>query len=217
MIALLTVLLTAGCAGLQKGTPVDALDTSGTTLDQAMSLTLEEQFDLFGQRYDHMQELIRDAQLAVSDEPWYWNGVGILPLGGAMASTVLPGVTNENSYYLNDGRILDVPGLTGDPADLEPMRKYFVAKGWKHGDVTFSSEHSVQAETGDGWVIKYAVQDTGQYYIDVRSGVFWGRGTDLLHAIAQRTTKDLDQQQSLPGVYAPYPKWSDPIVNPPKV
>ena len=218
MIALLTVLLSAGCAGPQKGTPMsDALDTSNTTHDQAMSLSLEEQFDLFGQRYDHMQELIRDAQLAISDESWIWNGVGILPLSGAMVSTVLPGVTHENSYYLNDGRILKVPGRTGDPADLEPMRKYFAAKGWKHGDASVANEHSVSAETGDGWVIKYAVQDTGYYYIDVRSGVFWGRTNDLLDAIDVRTPDGFGHEESLPGTYAPFPKWTDPIVNPPKI
>jgi len=209
---MLLAALLAGCAGVD---PMTALDTSNTTQEQAMSLTLEEQFELYGQRYDHMQELIRDAQVQISDGTWYWNGVGILPRSGEVSS-VLPGVTAENSYYLTDGRIYEVPGLTGDRKDLEPMRKYFESKGWAHGDVTFYDEYSVQAETGDGWVIKYVVQQTGQYYVQVTSGVFWGRGNDLLHAIAGRTTKDLDQQQSVPGQYAPFPKWTDPIVNPPE-
>jgi len=177
--------------------------------------TMEDPTDPEPDPAKKMQELIRDAQLQISDGPWYWVGVGILPRSGEVSS-VLPGVTADNSYYLTDSRIYEVPGLTGDPKDLELMRKYFESKGWDHGDVTFYDEYSVEAETGDGWVIKYVVQQTGQYYIEVTSGVFWGRGNEILHAIDARTPDDFGSQESVPGVWAPFPKWSDPIVHTPE-
>ncbi|WP_219817298.1 hypothetical protein, partial [Rathayibacter tritici] len=57
-------------------------DTAGMTRAEVAGLTLEEELELNAQRYVHAQELLRDAQLRISDGVWRWNGGETLPEEG---------------------------------------------------------------------------------------------------------------------------------------
>lgn len=68
LAALVTVvILTIGC--VPGGGNGGAVDAAGMTPAQVSALTLEEEFDLFGERYSHMQGLLEEAQLQISDGP----------------------------------------------------------------------------------------------------------------------------------------------------
>ena len=188
-------------------------DPSGLTRERSEAMTLHEHYDLFVQRYTRMQELIRDAQLVVSDGPWRWSGLGVFPSGAEIVMRPLPGGTNDTTYYLDDGRTIQLPGATGDAADLEAMRKHFEAQGWAIEVDDVGREKNIWAYTDDGYRIEWMVQDTGQYAISVLSEAFWGPGEPLAHHISTRLPDDFDLGQSAPGIWAPVPAWDAPVIH----
>jgi hypothetical protein len=191
-------------------------DPSGMTRERMNDMSLQEQFELYGQRYVHIQELLRDAQLVVSDGPWLWNGVGILPGDGGIWVRPLPGGTYENSYYLDDSRSIQLEGARGAESDLEPMRRYFEAQGWETSVETWGEgdERILSGYTDDGYIVDYGIQISGRYYINAHSEPFWGRADKLTDAISRRIPKFDSPEETPPGEYFPFPKWTDPLNKP---
>ncbi|WP_146083557.1 hypothetical protein [Rathayibacter rathayi] len=188
-------------------------DAAGMTRAEVAGLTLEEEFELNAQHYVHAQELLRDAQLRISDGVWLWNGGETLPEEGFNGGVGggLPGGTGENSYYVRGGRIITPEGANGSLADLDPMREYFEDQGWRY----FVRESSAYAElwgiTGDGYRVKYYIQESGVYSIQVYSELFWTNDAHaLFEAVASRDYAPF-LEESLPGVYVPFPRWDNPI------
>ncbi|PPG94201.1 hypothetical protein C5E02_12330 [Rathayibacter rathayi] len=188
-------------------------DAAGMTRAEVAGLTLEEEFELNAQHYVHAQELLRDAQLRISDGVWRWNGGETLPEEGFNGGVGggLPGGTGENSYYVMGTRIIMPPGARGEKVDLDPMRKYFEERGWQY----YTRERTTNAElwgiTGDGYRIKYFIQESGVYSVRVYSELFW---TNDAHALFEAVaSRDYDPflEESLPGVYVPFPRWDNPV------
>lgn len=231
--AALTVLLLTGCAGaelvgemIRKGSQemteqesMTAEDAAGMTRAEVEALTLEQQFALVDERYARLNTLLTDAQLVISDSDtvWIWGGGGMLPTGGGNGGVngAMPGSDDDNSYYLTDGRIIHPPGAVGAKEDLEPMRKHYEAQGWETDLQELGGDYRLWANTGDGYRLVYGVQTNGRYYITVYSELFWGDFGGLQNAIADRSPHPA-LEESLPGVFTPFPKWTDPIIEPKK-
>ncbi|WP_010156116.1 hypothetical protein [Leucobacter chromiiresistens] len=182
------------------------------------SLSLREQFELVRERDARMQELMTDAQVQVSSDVWGWGQKGGAPIADVNVWSV-PGMTSDNSYYLNMGRWIRPEGATGAKADLDPMIAYFEQQGWEVEVTTlelegvFGPDHLVRADTGDGYLVSWKVQANGYYNMDVTSKTFWGESDALLDEVSGRTPDEaLDIEESVPGVYVPFPEWDDPIV-----
>ncbi|AND17785.1 hypothetical protein [Rathayibacter tritici] len=192
---------------------VQRRDAAGMTRAEVAGLTLEQEFELNAQHYVHMNEVLRDAQLRISDGVWRWNGGETLPEEGFNGGVGggLPGGTGENSYYVQGARIIKPSGAHGERADLDPMVAYFEERGWEY----FIRETSWSADlwgiTGDGYRVNYFIQTSGQYSIQVYSELFW---TNDAHALFEAVaSRDYDPflEESLPGVYVPFPRWDNPI------
>ncbi|MGH1548502.1 hypothetical protein ACRAWB_04710 [Leifsonia poae] len=179
-------------------------------------MSISEHYALYAQRYTRLEEMLRDAQLVISDGPWGWIGAGLLPNGGNETAYMTPaGMTVENSYLLDDARTIQPPGAKGDEADLEPMRKHFAAQGWtvKQQKLTQNST-DLQGWAGDGFCVEYTVRTNGNYSLSVYSGSYWGPGKKLLVHLAERLRSEDVLRDSVPGVWLPLPAWDAPVVNP---
>jgi hypothetical protein len=183
----------------------------------------KQQFDLMGERYERMQELMTEAQEQIHAGTWSWlsGGVGG-PVGGPTGSDPLPGATSRTSYYLELVRGIHPPDARGDRADAEPVVAYFESKGWKSRLIEVPDELDIgdhrwkaQALTDDGYHLRYKVQENGYYNFEVVSGVFWCDRAQLSDDVAYRIPRGESfppNEESLPGVYIPFPKWSDPYL-----
>lgn len=187
------------------------VDAGGLTQDEVLGLSIEDQFDLVQTRDARMQQLLTDAQLQVSSGVWGWGQKGGAPIVGPNA-WALPGMTPDNSYYLNMWRWIRPEGASGSKSDLDPMIAYFDSQGWE-SEVTESSgpDYRVRADTGEGFLVSWEVQKNGIYNMDVMSQSYWGTAPGLLEEISDRTPPSvLAIEESEPGVYIPFPQWSDP-------
>lgn len=215
-------LTVSGCAeGITAMTTAGVRDADGMTRGEVERLTREQRFDLLGQRYERMKELLTEAQEQVSTGPWRWltGGAGG-PFAGPTAWDTLRGATGQTSYYLELTRSLNPPGAAGDRADAEPVYDYFESKGWDTALYEIEDEldlgaHSwdVRATTDDGYYLRYRVQESGYYNMEVTSGVYWCDRAELSRDVSGRIPRDEffpPDEISLPGVYVPFPKWSDP-------
>lgn len=192
----------------------DSTDASGMTLEEVEKLSLEEQFDLVEQRDARMRVILTEAQAPISADVWRWLIKGVIPTSGLSAPGQVQGATRDNSYYVQIGRTIQLPGGVGDRADLDPMIAYFESKGWDYS-ITELSSGGIQllTRTGDGYWVEYRVQLNGWYNLSVFSDMFWGDYRGLLHAIGDRVPREaFSLEQSLPGVFVDFPKWSDPLI-----
>lgn len=193
-----------------------AIDAGGLT--RAEIGQLEEQFDRVREREDRMQELLTEAQLHISDGVWRWGQKGGGPITGPNVWAVA-GMNLDNSYYLNMMRWIAPEGADGDKHDLEPIAEYFAMRGW---DTTLrelgSGDSELLADTGEGFVLGWRVKDNGTYNMEITSKSYWGDARELQSAIYDRTPPEAyDIEESLPGVYLPFPDWSDPAIYQPKL
>ncbi|WIA99591.1 hypothetical protein [Curtobacterium sp. MCBA15_012] len=210
-----TVLATTGCASGGAGCVPgqDARDAAGTTQAQGADRSLQDEFELAGERYEHGQALLAAAQRRISDGTWYWNGGDVrpLPAGDDAFGTAPEGATRENSYAFRAVRIIEPEGATGAVQDLEPMQRYFDEEGWRWSSAKVGTDHEVRADTGDGWWVTWNVRPNGQYSLGVYSEAFWAHDAPgLIEAIALRDPADFPDA-SEPGVSEPFPNWSDPV------
>lgn len=212
------VLATTGCAtnGAEKGDVVtgqDTRDAAGMTRAQVEELSIEDEFRLAGERYEHGQAVLAAAQERISDGPWFWNGGDVRPVpAGADAFGDTPsGATKRNSYSFRAVRIIEPEGATGTAEDLEPMQRYFDEQGWRSSSAKVGTDRETRADTGDGWWVTWNVRPNGQYSLGVHSEAFWANDAEeLIRAIALRDPAKFPDE-SEPGVSEPFPKWSDPV------
>ncbi|TQL43855.1 hypothetical protein FB468_1892 [Leucobacter komagatae] len=102
------------------------------------------------------------------------------------------------------------------------MVEYFESQGWEASlidveDQTGLGPHRFEARavTEDGFRMVYQVQDNGQYNLSVLSGLFWADRSELIRSINHRIPLDEffpPGEESVPGVYVEFPKWSDPML-----
>ena len=212
LLAISTMLLgVAGCSWIGDGD----VDAAGMTQVEVEALSPEEQFDLFGDRYVVMQEMLADAQRAVSSDSWTWGSKGTSPNGGLGQRWAMRGATNENSYMINTSRTIKLPGASGEKADLDPMIEYFESKEWDVtvGEYPDTGSYYVRASTHDEFGLQYTIRPHGQYSLELISKVFWGDRATLSTAIVERIpAEEFEILESPPGEYIAFPKWSDPIV-----
>ncbi len=206
------VLVTTGCAS-DSGDGQGARDAAGRTQAQGADLSLQDEFELAGERYEHGQAVLAAAQRQISDGTWYWNGGDVrpLPAGDDAFGEAPEGATKENSYAFRAVRIIEPEGATGAVQDLEPMQRYFDEEGWRWSSAKVGTDHEVRADTGDGWWVTWNVRPNGQCSLGVYSEAFWAHDApELIKAIALRDPADFPDA-SEPGVSEPFPKWSDRV------
>ncbi|QYH36038.1 hypothetical protein [Salinibacterium sp. M195] len=214
MTAILVMILSSCSIVHDAITTTGAEDAAGLTQAEVGKLSVKEQFELVEQRTEHLQELLTETQEQVSTDQWTWVVKGAIPKSGNGAPGSVSGSTRENSYYLEAVRAVYQEGASGAQEDIEPMLSYFESKGWEAsvGEHTEGHAYLVRAETGDGYRLNYRVQPDGSYSVSVISEMFWGDYTALLAAVADRIPDEAaDVDESLPGVYIPFPQWDDPI------
>lgn len=216
--ALLLLLSACGADGRQQATVSgqdegETVDGGGMTQAEAMGMSLQEQFELVRDRNGRMNELLTEAQLQMSAGSWEWGTYGVMPVLDLNVWSV-PGMTSDNSYFLEMWACIQPEGGVGDRADLDPMIAYFESKGWpfevrSHGEFN----HEVIADTGEGYFVIWEVQQTGQYNMKVVSRSYWGGSRGLLHAIGDRIPRgSLRIGPSVPGVHPEFPSWDDPAI-----
>jgi len=222
----LAVGVVSGSSGCAEGVAVmfSEKDAAGMTRGEVSRLSMEEQFDLLGERYARAQELMTAAQLQVSDGVWKWYTAGLGTLSGPVGWDPLPGVTLENAYYLDMGRYFSPPGAVGAREDAEPMYAYFASQGWEaelrevpDSRGQDSVRFQVNAFTEDRFFLTYELYPDGHYNLLVRSSMYWTAGdqSDLDAEVMYRIPEGgvfPPGDESVPGVYTPFPKWSDPKV-----
>ena len=184
------------------------------TQEEVERLPLERQFDLLGGRYVRMQEMLADAQRAVSTGTWTWGSKGFGPTGGDGQRWSMRDATSKNSYYLNTSRTIQLPGASGAVEDAELMVEYFEAQGWSTTlRQVDARRYRVEAMTDEGFWFEYQVRPHGQYSLGLYSKVFWGDTYALTFAVVDRIPEErFGIEESPPGEYTPFPKWSDPVV-----
>lgn len=205
----------SGNNGNSGGGPVDG---AGMTQAEVERMSLQEQFELVGERDARMHELLAAAQLQISEEPWSWLNYGVIPTMGFNVWSV-PGMNDENSYFLDVAAAIYPEGARGEATDIEPMIQYFESKEWPY-EVRNESEfrNSVRADTGEGFMVEWRVQPNGQYNMIVTSKTYWGDAHGLLREVADRIPEDgLEIGDSVPGVRPPFPSWDDPAIHAPNL
>ncbi len=200
----------SGCAGI-GGRDVDA---AGMTQEEVERLPLEQQFNLLGERYQAMQELMTHAQRVVSPNVWTWTSHGFYPGSGDAQRWSMRGATSKNSYYLSMSRTIKLPGANGAVEDAELMAEYFEAQGWSTTlRQVEARRYRVEAMTDEGFWFEYKMRAHGQYSLGLHSKVFWCDRDALSSAVIDRIPEErFGVEESLPGEFIPFPKWSDPVV-----
>ncbi|MBF4614103.1 hypothetical protein [Curtobacterium sp. VKM Ac-1376] len=158
MTAALALGLLTGCAAGGDQMPADA---AGLTQDDVAKMSLHQEFDAYRDHYQHMQRLLRDAQLQVHDGEWEWGGGDRVPLIGGDGVAPLPGSDTKNSYDMSTTRLWSPPGASDQQWDLQPMIDCFRDQGWHIEQRTIAGDQEVWASTGDGWQIQYSAQENG--------------------------------------------------------
>lgn len=218
LVILLGVIALTGCVQ-----PPPVQDKSGMTESEAMSMPLEEQYDLAGDRYRDLNERFAELQVEMFRDEWRDGSVSseLIPGQGYTIGDALEGDTRDNSYYFTVSRWYmtdqDLKQL------LRGTAKSWESRGWKVEEETsqVSGELRVVATTKDGyWFAAVEEQDTLK--LTGNSPVYWGERRALSRAIAERRdaenaagaswdTADRNDQghaYRLPGVYRPFPDWN---------
>ena len=198
------------CGAAEEG----GRDGAGMTEREAAA-SIETQFQRVKERHLRMYELLTDAQLHVSDGLWERGHLGVVPVPGPNAWSVR-GMGIENSYYLGLYASIHLPGGVGEKKDLDPMLEYFESKGWPVKVYEWSTGWAARADTGEGFMVTWQIQQNGQYNIDVMSKTFWGSGRQLQREVVSRIPpENLDFSDALPGVKPKFPNWDDPATHHP--
>ncbi|WIE75142.1 hypothetical protein [Curtobacterium sp. MCSS17_007] len=195
------------------------IDAAGLTQEDVSRMSLHEEFDRYHQHYERMQQVLAAAQRQVHDSEWRWTMGDRVPSGGGNENSVVPmaGSTIDNSYALDTSRVWSSPVAGNDRRALQPMIGYFDDQGWLWRERTLGKDHDVWAVTDDGWRIRYLVINNGNHALTVYSGQYWTNDSlALTEAIGGRNDAAYPEE-SLPGEYPPFPKWSDAIIRPPKI
>ncbi|WP_214543894.1 hypothetical protein [Curtobacterium aurantiacum] len=192
-------------------------DAAGLTQDEVAEMSLHQEFDAYRDHYEHMQRLLKAAQLHVHDGEWEWGGGDDVPGIGGDGVAPLPGSDTKNSYDMSTTRLWSPPSGTDQQHALKPMIDYFTEQGWTIEHRTITGDEEVWATTGDGWQIQYTAQENGDNPLTVYSEPFWTNDSNALSTAVYGRSIVKFPDRSLPGVYPDFPQWDDPIINPPKI
>lgn len=214
-----------GVGGCSEEVLMGAKDSAGMTLGEVEAMSMEQQFDLAGTRYDRVQELITDMQTAVYGGEWDWINSGLGINSGDTATDSLKGSTVQNAYYYRIIRAFSPPGATGAQSELEPAAKYFKSKGWKTEEYVpedvegegGGNDYELVAVTDDAYYVRYTAFALGHHTVEVWSGVWWcddySKLTDeVIYRIPKEKFLPPEEARSTPGDFIKFPKWSDPKV-----
>jgi len=186
-------------------------DGAGMTRQEATA-SIEDEFKRVGERYDRMIELLTEAQLQISDGEWKPGMLGMVPRPGRNKWAVR-GMGLENSYYMELFKSTFPPGGVGEKKDLDPMLEYFAAKGWPTEVYEWSTGWAARADTGEGFMLSWQIQQNGKYNIDIISKTFWGSSKSLLREVVARIPPaQSDFDDAPPGVAPKFPDWNDPDI-----
>ena len=129
-VILTSALLLAGC-----GQPEAQLeDDAGVTLGEIEDMSLEDQYEVAGERYTQFNEFFGEVQTNISANDWIDTGVGseIVPRMGSSLGRAPEGTTRDNSYYFTVARRYkpdeDLPDVMQRVADS------WQARGWNLGE-----------------------------------------------------------------------------------
>lgn len=190
---------------------VETPDTAGMTRGEVSALPLEEQFSLYGARYQRIRDLLTGAQLRISEGEWRWIGEATAPSSGLVSPTTMPGVSGANCYFLDTARITEATGTRGAIAHAEAMAGYAEARRWATTVMAYDGDVFVRATTADGDQLDYTITTAGSHILNVYSGLYWGDYRGLRSAITDRVPDDAVLAASVPGVFVPFPAWGDPV------
>lgn len=206
----------SGCA---TGGDRMSVDAAGLTQEDVARMSLHEEFDRYHQHYERMQQVLAAAQRQVHDSEWRWTMGDRVPSGGGNENSVVPmtGSTIDNSYAVDTSRVWSSRVAGNVRRELRPMIDYFEDQGWPWRERTLGRDHDVWAVTDDGWHIQYLVINNGNHALTVYSGQYWTNDSLALTEAIGGRNDGAYPEQSLPGEYPPFPKWSDPIIRPPKI
>ena len=192
-MAALTLGLLSGCAAGGTEMPTDA---AGLTQDDVAEMSLHQEYDAYRDHYEHMQRLLKDAQLQVHDGEWEWDSGDDIPQIGGDGVAPLPGSDTKNSYDMRSGRLWSPPGATGEQRDLQPMIDYFTEQGW---DIEQRDGH--RRPRGLGHHRRRLADhllgtENGRYTLEVYSELFW---TQRRNALSRLPSTDARPSSSLIG------------------
>ncbi|WP_187976999.1 hypothetical protein [Mycetocola sp. JXN-3] len=191
------------------------------TEQQALALSLKEQYQRASGQYQELNERFAELQKEIYPGEWREGGTSseVVPDQGFARGADLEGDTRENSYYFGTNRIF----LSDD--DLSTVFAKIVdswrAKGWSvTGGKRQNGVPRITATTPDGFWFE-AKERPGELSLTGMSAVYWGDQYALLMAVAERRdaenaagapwdTTDRDEQgyaYRLPGVFRPFPAW----------
>ena len=214
--ALACVLMLAGCV---KPAQTDA---SGAIENDALEMTIEEQYEVAGVRHQELNERFAELQAEVFKDKWREGGTHseVIPWQGGVRGNDLPGSTDDNSYYFSVSRWY----VTDEPLRpfLEKTTQLWEGRDWEVGQEIYENGvMRITTTTPDGFWFALEEQ-RGQLELTGFSPVYWGERRALSRAIAERRngqdevgahwdTTDLDekgQSYQVPGVFRPFPAWN---------
>lgn len=215
------MLMLGGCTLLGAATQGQVEDAAGTTEEEAMDMTLEEQYRLAGERYMELNERVAALQRDFFEDEWLDGSVSseVIPRQGYVLGGALKGDDRENSYYFKATRWYNTD------ENLKPLLRK-TAQAWESRGYNVAEEESpngtirIIATTEDGYWFAADEMD-GQLELRSHTPVYWGERRQLSRATADRRdaenkdgapwdTTDRDENghaYRLPGIYRPYPAW----------
>lgn len=177
-------------------------------MQQSPELSLEEEFTLYGQRYECANEYLAQAQRALDAGEWEWTSNGVLPAGGEG----LTGATDKKSYSLSMSRAIQRGNSYPDEAVTKGLEEFLKKQGWRIGHDRVASDINLAGFTDDGYTIKYVFRENGRISVEVRSSTYWTNDSLTLGETIHARLKEGVRKESKPGESIAFPRWNDPAV-----
>lgn len=195
---------------MQSSSSSQVRDAAGKTQAEVTKLSPEDEFTLYGQRYEQANKYLEQAQRALDTGEWEWIESGLAPSSGGG----LAGATSENSYTLSMSRAIQLGDTYPDEAVTEDLEQFFTKQGWRIGHDHVGSDINLAAFTDDGYTIEYIFRSNGRISVEVRSATYWTNDSLELGETIHVRLKEGVRKGSKPGESIPFPRWEDPVVSP---
>ena len=204
-------------------------DRSGTTEFEALSMTMQEQFDSASARYLELNTRLASLQKEIYEGKWGSVESEVFPQLGGTRARLLPGATLDNSYFFEVQRRFYTD--TDLPALVAKVRGQWEARGWKVMEERVFSDARLTVLTADGFWFEaneqhpVGTESSGLLLLVGRSPVYWGSSEELLTAVRERRNAENiesgdwylkhsdadDRVMLLPGEFRPFPAWDAPL------
>lgn len=192
---------------IQSSSSSQVRDAAEQTQAEVAKLSPKEEFELYGQRYEHANEYLEQAQRALDAGEWEWTSNGLIPPGGGEG---LAGATMKNSYSLSMSRAIQRGNTYPDATVTKGLEEFFTKQGWRIGHDHVASDINLAGFTDDGYTIEYVFRDNGRISVEARSSTYWTNDSmELAEAIYSRFKVDR-RNQSKPGERIAFPRWEGP-------